>query len=478
METMLNWLWQGGVIGLAALLMLRALEHARANVRYTVCWAATLAILLLPVVPVFQSTPVAPGVAGVPTETAVLLLPSTWWTSTLAIIAAWAGWASIQCVRFVLAVVAIRRARASSQPFPLDLELTLPHWRRVQRTGRRARLAVSESVGSAAVLGWGHPRIVVAPAVVNTLNADDLDRILVHEWAHVQRRDDLLQLLEVAVRVVAGWHPAIWLLERRLHVEREIACDETTVVVTGSAKSYAKCLMRLSADRRLRTMSMAPAVLIPSGLHARVVKILSPDPSLAPVRARGIAASIIAVLCLVCVNVSGVKMVEAAAMALPFASEPSLDTAGNAAAAIADPTPAIGSVPVPQLRRQASLPASSQPVSAVQRQSSPEPEHANAPEHPNGSAPPDPRSSAIVTVNAPPEQSVNVPAADAAQAPVSQDKAGVAPASTSTAATESEQTPWRAAAEGGATIGRKSKDAGVATAGFFSRVAKRVAASF
>jgi hypothetical protein len=37
---------------------------------------------------------------------------------------------------------------------------------------------------------------------------------------------------------------------------------------------------------------------------------------------------------------------------------------------------------------------------------------------------------------------------------------------------------WTAAADGGAAIGRKSKDAGVATAGFFSRAARRVARSF
>src|SRR5688572_13644628 len=284
MEAMLNWLWQGGVIGLAAVIMLRALERARANVRYTVCWAAMLAILLLPVVPAVTTLSLAPAAVDgglrvlPPAGDAILPLPSAWWTSTLVIAAAWAVWAIIQCVRFVRAIVAVRRARASSQPFPLDLELTLPNWRRVQRRGRPARLVMSGSAGSAAVLGWGRPRIAVAPAVVHALNAEDLDRILVHESAHVQRRDDLQQVLQVAARIVAGWHPAFWLLERRLQVEREIACDETAVAVTGSAKSYAQCLLTLSARRPTRTMAMAPAALMPSALHARVVKILSPYP--------------------------------------------------------------------------------------------------------------------------------------------------------------------------------------------------------
>jgi len=43
---------------------------------------------------------------------------------------------------------------------------------------------------------------------------------------------------------------------------------------------------------------------------------------------------------------------------------------------------------------------------------------------------------------------------------------------------EQPQSPWSAAAAGGTALGRKSKDAGVATAGFFTRVARRVAGSF
>jgi hypothetical protein len=39
-------------------------------------------------------------------------------------------------------------------------------------------------------------------------------------------------------------------------------------------------------------------------------------------------------------------------------------------------------------------------------------------------------------------------------------------------------TPWTAARAGGTAVGRKSKDAGVATAAFFTRFARRVAGAF
>ena len=159
---------------------------------------------------------------------------------------AWTAWAGVYTVRFVWAMVALRRARARSRAFPTHVESLLSHWRHVRDEGRRPSLVLSDAVTTAAVLGCGAPVIAVAPSLVTTLDADELDRVLIHEWAHVQRRDDLVNILQVFVRVVVGWHPAAWWIDRRLHVEREIACDEMTIEVTGSAKSYAACLVKLA----------------------------------------------------------------------------------------------------------------------------------------------------------------------------------------------------------------------------------------
>ena len=42
MDVLLNWLWQGSVVTLGLLMLLRPLARAHANVRYVVCWAALL----------------------------------------------------------------------------------------------------------------------------------------------------------------------------------------------------------------------------------------------------------------------------------------------------------------------------------------------------------------------------------------------------------------------------------------------------
>ena len=468
MDAVLNWLWQGGVVGVALFVTLFALQRAGANVRYIVGWAALLLIVALPALPTVLPTTVAAD-ALLPTQAdAVVSLPDAWWTSTLVILAAWMVWGSIQLVRFVSAIAAIRRARTRSRAIPSHLASVLPHWRRVRFQGRRATLVLSNSVTSAAVLGWGAPMIAVAPSLVRTLDADDLDRVLIHEWAHVQRHDDIVKILQIVIHVLAGWHPALWWIDRRLHVEREIACDEMTVSITGSPKSYAECLMKLSRlGGTPRAIQSAPAVFTPSGLGARVITIVSRRRPIAPVWSRALAATIVLVLCLVSVAVGGLTLVEATAFGQPLLPARMLtlgiqpDRLIQAAPAVTSETQTVRSP------RRAPVRSSSQQRSGTTHPS-PSPPPTGEP-----AAPPELQEpKAVASTDAPdtdPEPAPTVAPANVPYTPQAPPEAVIA---------EPPRSPWSAAAAGGTALGRKSKDAGIATAGVFTRLARRVAGSF
>jgi bla regulator protein blaR1 len=468
MDAVLNWVLQGCVVAVALFVMLRVLDRARANVRYVVCWTALLLIVALPVLPSLQSAP-PPDAFLSARGAAIVSLPDAWWTSTLVMLAAWITWAIVCTVRFVSAMLALRRARARARAFPSHVESDLPHWNRARFAGRRAALGLSDSVTTAAVLPWRTPMIAVAPSLVTTLDAAELDRILIHEWAHVQRRDDLVNILQIVVRILAGWHPAVWWIDRRLYVEREIACDEMTVSITGSPKSYAECLMKLASLRgAARAVQAAPALFTVSGLRRRVTKILTPHPSIAPVWSRSIAAAIVSTLCAMSVGVGGLELVEATILALPVAparmvrlGPPAMPTWPS----YVDNKPSPRRPPVPAAsaqRRtafQAPPPASSLPDS--------KPDQLNA--SPNA---PTPMNAGESTPPAAEAAGVGTAASEAAtvvHTPEPQPAAVTA---------EQPRSPWSAAADGGTALGRKSKDASLATAGLFTRFARRVAGSF
>ena len=466
MDAVLNWLWQGGVVAVALRLTLITLDRTRANVRYVVCWAAALFVIALPALPSLQSAGSLDAVGA--RSDAIVALPDAWWTSTHVMLAAWMLWASIHVVRLISAIFAIRHARIRGRAFPAHLESLLPHWRRVRFEGRRTTLVLSNSVTSAAVLGCGAPMIAVAPRLVRTLDPDDLDRVLIHEWAHVQRHDDVVNVLQIVVRVVAGWHPALWWIDRRLHVEREIACDEMTVAITGSPKSYAECLMKLSRlSGTPRAMQTAPAVFTPSSLRARVVKIVSPHRSIAPVWSRTLAAAMVLVLSLVSVVVGGLTLVEARAFAGPLVSDRTLTLSISSDRLL----PLAASVSSDRKMERS-------PRRVMGRSSSPqrprtEPSTSSPQPDPEPTAPP-----ALQERNS--VDSTRAAEGDPDPAPTFGSDVTSVPQTPQApkVITEPPQSPWSAVAAGGAALGQKSKEAGVATAGFFTRFARRLAGSF
>ena len=268
MDAVLNWLWQGGVVAIVAAGTLHLLDRTRAAVRCLVCWAALVVVVLLPLVALTMAA-ASPVASPVFTAAPILTVPVAWWTSSALIAAAWTIWTAIYAIRLARALVVVRRARARCRPFSPAVESTLAHWRRARQTGRPARLVLSDRVSAAAVFGCGRPVIAVAPTLIARLDADELDRVVIHEWAHVQRRDDLANIAQLLVRAVAGWHPAVWWLDRRLSIEQELACDETVVAVTGGAKSYASCLVKLASLRAGQSdVLLASGALSSSGLTA------------------------------------------------------------------------------------------------------------------------------------------------------------------------------------------------------------------
>ena len=276
MDVLLNWLVQGSVLAVLAAATLRAIPRSRTQARHGFVWTAYLALLVLPAVsPLLALARGAAPAAATPASIAVIV-PSVWYTSATLAAGLWIVWFAVHALALgrdaAAAHHAIRRGRAC----PHLLLERLPHWSRLSATGRQARVVFSNRVRTAGVLGCWTPVIAIAPEAVDQLSAADLDRVLVHEWAHVQRRDDLALIVQRLVRAVVGWHPAAWWLERQLELERELACDEIAVRATGSARRYAECLVTIAAvKQQARAAVPVLAAVSRSTLHRRVERILA-----------------------------------------------------------------------------------------------------------------------------------------------------------------------------------------------------------
>lgn len=463
MEVLTHWLWQGCCVALVTALLLRCLHRASAHARYLVCCVSLSVVVVQPLIStalrVASSLPVLTVTTpvSVPTPAESSLLP---WDSLLLLL--WGAWLLAHLWQISVAIVASQRTRTRCSSFPQTLERRLRHWTRVKQFGRPATLVVSDDVKAAGVVGCGSPIIAVAPSLMEHLNADDLDRVVLHEWAHVQRRDDLANLLQVVVRALAGWHPAIWWLERRIHVERENACDEMALVQTGSAKAYAECLVKIAGLASTRHDAVpALGALSSASVVQRVRRIISGANRVSPHWSRAGATAAGTLLIVLSLVVGSLRFVEAVAVAAP--TDTSLSRAPSTPGQIVMERPApIVRVPVSRARagdpaqtpattRGTTAPTPQTPSDATRLEESPD-------VLPATGVPLAPHEVAVSADGSPPDAflpatPIPIPAAE----PV---------------------TPWAAAADAGIALGQRSKKGGQATAAFFTRLGKRVADSF
>ena len=86
----------------------------------------------------------------------------------------------------------------------------------------------------------------MVPADADTWDEDRRRAVLLHELAHIARRDCLTQMLSAIACAVYWVHPAVWYVARRLRIEREVACDDRVLAAGAHAPNYAGHLLELA----------------------------------------------------------------------------------------------------------------------------------------------------------------------------------------------------------------------------------------
>ena len=491
MDILLNWLWQGCALTMAAWATLKLCDRLSATTRYQLWWATLVLVLALPALPSLVAAVLpAPDHAnsGLGPLYAITLPPLPRWPLTIFVIA-WSIWIGVMLWRGVTAFSRVRGLKQACFSFPPRREAQLRHWMSIRATGRSVRLLVSDEVRCAAAIGLRSPVIAVAPLVLRELDDEELDRILVHEWAHIQRRDDIARLFQLLVNVLVGFNPAVWWIGRRLELEREVACDDLVIEITGGRTAYAKSLMKLAAvPGRPLDLTLVSSALSAPKLSIRILRLLDGRRNVSTRRsttALALAAPGLVVLALTLASVKPVTLAATKSQLVPASTEsflPPSSTSVKEGVAPADSTAnvfrSVTDSDTLQRRAQQSSPkrepvasASSEPVSEAPERGSaqPMPTTPRAPDRSNLNvdqvAPLTGRPVAIdVTLSAP------VPFALHSGSPPSKNSIQ--------GTTEVTVSPWSAAANAGTALGRTSQQAATRTAGFFTRLGKNLGGSF
>jgi beta-lactamase regulating signal transducer with metallopeptidase domain len=270
-------LWQGLVLISAVAILLRFVPRVSATVRFAV-WGFVFALVAaLPLLHLPAVSIVKPHAAS-----AMVHLGASW---GFAIAALWALFMLVRSAQLLKQTMRLHRIWRQALPVPIEdpiLEL-------LQRSGRpTVEICTSGDVDSPSVIGFFSPRLLIPEWLFAKLAPSDLQQIVLHECEHLRRRDDWFNLLQKVALALFPLNPALLWVDRRLSLERELACDAGVIASTTAPFEYAHCLTRL-AEHRLHRRSVALSLSAwsrQSELARRVHHLLRPTRNMSRLQAR------------------------------------------------------------------------------------------------------------------------------------------------------------------------------------------------
>ncbi|MGA2583857.1 MAG: carboxypeptidase regulatory-like domain-containing protein [Tepidisphaeraceae bacterium] len=268
--------------------------------------------------------------------------PHLTWSKALLIVWA-AGCAGVGIV-WLCGVVAVRRLSreamfVSSGPIFDSFENL-----RQQLAPRRAiRLLISS--GASMPLTWGvfHPRILL-PAQAEDWPISRLRNVLLHEFGHIARWDCGTRGLGLMGCAVHWFNPLVWIAERRMRGEQELACDDVVLHCGEEAAAYAQDLLSVARELRLGALAHMAALSMarPSKLRSRITAILD-DSKNRQATTRWVVILAIALMALVLLPLAAMRLGPRSVIADPT-SAPTTQSAQTVTGQVldADGKPAAG----------------------------------------------------------------------------------------------------------------------------------------
>jgi HEAT repeat protein/beta-lactamase regulating signal transducer with metallopeptidase domain len=203
------------------------------------------------------------------------------------------------------------------------------------------------------------------PLIVMPRNAADwpeerLRLVVLHELAHIKRRDCVTQAMAQVVCALYWFNPLAWFAARRLRAERERACDDFVLAAGAKGSDYARHLLEIA--RAMRSGQLSPlagaglAMAHRSQLEGRLMAILDPGVPRSSALVTRLAAA--ALILVIAAPVTAIRLHTGRSLASPIDSRVTSSDAQVAPAPATDAS-ALAVVPSASLASPSPLPSRS-----------------------------------------------------------------------------------------------------------------------
>jgi TonB family protein len=217
----------------AGLLCLWLLRGRDAAVRHLVCLVALGSAAVAPLLALWSpqwsfliSVPARAGATRGGSDVAI-----GGWNLPMTLAVLWALGTFVMSVRAMGGWVMLLRARRRSRHF---------------QDGEAAEVRIG-NVGTPLTCGALWP-LILLPEGAQDWDEQRLRAVLLHESAHVRRRDCVAKYIAQGARALLWWNPLAWIMAARLNHEQELACDDAVLAAGVPADAYAKVLLDVARE--------------------------------------------------------------------------------------------------------------------------------------------------------------------------------------------------------------------------------------
>ena len=217
-------------------------------------------------------------------------LASLHWTDWLAV--CWTGGTLFLLVHLIVGIGAVWHLSARSNSFSGSTPHVHPDWKRP--------VSIRQSDAVTVPMVWGLFRpVILLPADADEWEPERQRAVLLHELAHIQRQDWLMQTMAQITCAVYWFNPLVWFAARRMRIEVERACDDHVLNAGYQSTDYARHLLDIVRNIKvLRPASRATVAMArPSKIEGRLRTILAENQNRRPMTKIAVVIGLLALAC-------------------------------------------------------------------------------------------------------------------------------------------------------------------------------------